>query len=306
MPTSHLPDAPRPPSTFTLLRRYGAPDLDAYRPLTPWGAAGWRLARALLEANRDTLGLATIEPVGEGGLGWVFRARQVALRRDVALKVGKLTFDDAAHDPLVAQAATMAKLDHPSVPRVYGAGKLPGDGPRFLMMEWLAGETLAQVLVEGRAAAARGGWRQGTGAAWLARVGEIATALTFAHRNGECHGDVKPENILLPAGAGRPAVLLDWAGAAAPQLGMPGNDPVPGHPAAGTPAADVHALALTLGNVLAAGPAVPPPLATIHARARGRRAHTAADLATDLHAFLRQPARARGPQPDRDTDARAE
>lgn len=145
---------------------------------------GWRLARKLLDANQATLGLATIEPIGEGALGWIFRARQVALRRDVALTVGKLTLDDPAHDPLVAQAATMARLDHPSVPRVYGAGRLADDGPRFLMMEWLAGETLAQALIAGRADAARDGWHRGIGAAWLGRVGEVAAALAFAHDHG--------------------------------------------------------------------------------------------------------------------------
>lgn len=309
MPNISLPDAPRPPSTFTTLRRYGAPDLDGYRPLTPWGATGWRLARRLLEAHRDTLGLTAIEPVGEGGLGWVFRARQVALRRDVALKVAKLTFDDPAHDPLVAQAATMARLDHRSVPRVYGAGRLPQDGPRFLVMEWVAGETLAQALTAGRADAAREGWRRGTGAVWLARVGEVAAALAFAHRHGECHGDVKPENILLPAEPGRPAVLLDWAGAAvsAPQLGTPGYEPPSGHPAkaagAGTPAADDWALGVTLGAVLAAGAPVPPTLAAILARAP--ISAPARRTAADLRAFLREPARTRGTRPDRDADTQA-
>lgn len=303
------PDVPRPPSTFTILRRYGAPDLDAYRPLTPWGVTGWRLARTLLEAHRDTLGLETIEPVGEGGLGWVFRARQVALRRDVALKVAKQTFDDPAHDPLVAQSTIMARLDHRSVPRVYGAGRLPQDGPRFLVMEWIAGETLAQALTSGRADAAREGWRRGTGAVWLARVGEVATALAFAHRQREHHGDVKPENILLPAEPGRPAVLLDWAGAAAtaPQLGTPGHEPPTGHRAkdagAGAPAADVQALAMTLGTVLAAGAPVPPALVGIGARAPG--IESARRIAEDLRAFLQAPTRPRGAEPDRDADTRA-
>ncbi|NUP95336.1 MAG: serine/threonine protein kinase [Planctomycetaceae bacterium] len=201
------PVAPADPQTFSVLTRYGATSLDAYRPSTTTGPQGWRMASALLELNARALDIDDLRPIGEGALGWVFFSRQRSIGRPIAIKVGKSAFVDPRQDPLRVQGSTMARLVHPSVPRVYAYGQLAPAGPSYLFLEWIDGPDLNAVLRSGS---------QAPGAPRQRRVLEglmqVAMAVEFGHQRGELHGDVKPANILLPADTARPAVLVDWNG----------------------------------------------------------------------------------------------
>ena len=125
------------------------------------------------------------EPLGAGGMGVVYRARDSKLGRDVAIK---LLPDRTADDPervarFGREARALAALHHPYIATLFGMEEF--DGRHFLVMELVEGETLAERL--SRAAIPV------TEALRLAR--EIADALEAAHEKGIVHRDLKPANI---------------------------------------------------------------------------------------------------------------
>ena len=137
--------------------------------------------------------------IGRGGMGAVFRAHDLRLGRDVAIKV--VRSDLAAHPDARArferEAQIVARLQHPAIVTVFDYGTLP-DGAAFLVMEYVRGEDLRSVLERER---------QLSPARTLALVGSLAAGIDFAHRSGVLHRDLKPENILLPASEIGPKVL---------------------------------------------------------------------------------------------------
>lgn len=260
-------------STFSDLERYGALDLAPFRPLTTSGPDGWRLARQLLDRERSLLGIADLAACGEGAHGWVFRARQPTLGREVAIKVGKGAPPRVRIDPLELQAQGMARLDHPSIPRIYAHGYLGLRGPSYLMLPWIEGPPLAVRLEDPAHPFA---------IEELARVArELASALRHAHARGVVHGDLRPANVILPT-SGAPAVaLLDWHGPARASEAERGTTPSPdegrvsaagslAHRSSGpTPAIDLHALGALLAEALQRTvPPIPPALPRVAARAR--------------------------------------
>ncbi len=141
--------------------------------------------------------------LGEGGMGIVYRAEHVYIRRPVALKI--LSADMAEHPQLFErferEALAIGRLDHPNCVSVLDFGHLP-DGSCYLTMPVLEGRTLADVLRRGRIPTRR--------ALRIAR--HIAGALAHIHNAGIVHRDVKPENIVLVDREGDPdfATLLDF------------------------------------------------------------------------------------------------
>ncbi len=125
-----------------------------------------------------------IEPIGRGGMGVVFRARDETLGRDVAVKLVLLDGPEAQSYAL-REARALARLSHPNVVAIYDAG-LHGDAT-FIAMELIAGVSLQAWL----AAAAR------TPAQILAVIADAAAGLAAAHDLGLIHRDVKPGNILV-------------------------------------------------------------------------------------------------------------
>jgi serine/threonine protein kinase len=128
--------------------------------------------------------------VGVGGIGILYRARQLRLDRPVALK---LVDPDKASDPVVRErlrreARSVAALDHPNVVPLYEAGE--EDGTVFIATRWVEGTELGALID-------RDGPLEPVRAA---RVGaQIAAALEIAHEKELVHRDVKPSNVILTA-----------------------------------------------------------------------------------------------------------
>ena len=137
--------------------------------------------------------------VGRGGMGAVFRARDLRLTRDVAVKVVRadMVIDPDARDRFEREAQIVARLQHPAIVTVFDYGNLP-NGAAFLIMEYVAGEDLRHRLD-----------REGTltPAATLALIAGVADGVDAAHRAGVLHRDLKPDNILLPQNGLGPKVL---------------------------------------------------------------------------------------------------
>jgi eukaryotic-like serine/threonine-protein kinase len=139
--------------------------------------------------------------LGRGGMGAVYRARDMRLDRLVALKVvrAELLGDLEARRRFRREAQIVARLQHPSIVAVYDYGTFP-DGGAYLVMELVRGEDLRHVLQrEGRLDSAES----------MQILTAVCAAIGAAHREGVLHRDLKPENILLPGG-GAPAKVLDF------------------------------------------------------------------------------------------------
>src|SRR6201997_4467767 len=136
-------------------------------------------------------------PLGAGGMGAVYRARETRLGRDVALKILPAEFSP---DPIRKQrfeheAKTISRLNHPHICVLYDVGNQ--DGVDYLVMECVEGETLAKRLEKGALPLEQ-----------VLKYGmQIADALDKAHRSGVVHRDLKPGNIMLPPTG---AKLLDF------------------------------------------------------------------------------------------------
>jgi eukaryotic-like serine/threonine-protein kinase len=134
--------------------------------------------------------------LGEGGMGVVYRAKDLQLGREVALKFLPAEF---AQDPqrgawLEREARLLASLNHPNIAQIYGFQA--SDEARALVMELVEGPTLAEFLTRGILPIEES----------LAIAIQIAQALSAAHDQGIVHRDLKPQNIKLAPG-GRVKVL---------------------------------------------------------------------------------------------------
>lgn len=137
-----------------------------------------------------------LEEIGRGGMGIVYRARQVSLYRTVAVKLlpfGGLGGADAALR-LRAEAVAAGSLRHPNIVAVHEVGL--HQGQHFLAMDYVAGPSLARVLRDGPLPARRA----------AALVRQVALAVQHAHERGIIHRDLKPSNILLDAADDEPRV----------------------------------------------------------------------------------------------------
>jgi tetratricopeptide (TPR) repeat protein len=142
--------------------------------------------------------------LGRGGMGVVYRATDLQLRRDVAVKVlSERTASADARDRLLREARAAAALNHPHIVAVHDVGE--DQGIPFLVMELVTGQGLAHTRMDDL-----------HGLVELAV--QICHALAHAHAHGFVHRDLKPENVLVADGASRLAKLTDL-GLAVPMRG---------------------------------------------------------------------------------------
>jgi eukaryotic-like serine/threonine-protein kinase len=153
-----------------------------------------------------------LAPIGAGGMGEVYRARDTRLERDVAIKVlpPHLSASEEMRQRFEREAKAISSLSHAHICALYDVGS--HEGTEYLVMEYLEGETLANRLAKGPLALPQ----------TLAFGIEIADALDKAHRQGIVHRDLKPGNIMLTKSGVK---LLDFGLAkamapASPQSGL--------------------------------------------------------------------------------------
>jgi Tol biopolymer transport system component len=156
------------------------------------------------------------EPLGAGGMGEVYRARDTRLERSVAIKVlpSHLCDNPDLKQRFEREAKAISALNHPHICTLYDVGHQGGTD--FLVMECLEGETLAERIKRGPLASEE-----------LLKIAiQVADALEKAHRAGIVHRDLKPGNVmltkagakLLDFGLAKPAVMGAAAGHSAPLL----------------------------------------------------------------------------------------
>ncbi|MGH9508488.1 MAG: protein kinase domain-containing protein [Terriglobales bacterium] len=138
-----------------------------------------------------------VEPIGAGGMGEVYRARDTRLERTVAIKIlaAHLSSDVERKQRFDREARAISSLQHPHICTLHDVGN--ENGVDYLVMEHLEGETLAHRLVRGALPTEQ-----------VLKIGmEIADALDKAHRQGVVHRDLKPGNVMLTKSG---AKLLDF------------------------------------------------------------------------------------------------
>jgi hypothetical protein len=159
-------------------------------------------APPMLPAASRLAGYEIVGLVGRGGMGEVYRAKQLSMEREVALKIlaPRLANDPAFAEQFVAEARAAGKLNHPNIVGVHDVGQasapegcsIPAGEPvHYFSMEFIDGETVKDVI-------------ERQGAVDLATVGKVmsamAEALGFAEAHKIVHRDIKPDNIMLTSG----------------------------------------------------------------------------------------------------------
>jgi TolB-like protein/Tfp pilus assembly protein PilF len=223
-----------------------------------------------------------LSPLGAGGMGEVWRARDPRLGREVAIKVLPATFSQDADrlQRFQREARSASALNHPSIVTVYDVGR-EGDVP-YVVLELLEGETLRARLASGPVPPRRA----------LEYAASLAQGLGAAHEKGIVHRDLKPENIFLTRD-GR-AKILDFG------LARVLADPLPGAVATAAPTEAGTTPGVVLGTV---GYMAPEQLrgepadqrsdlfafgAVLYEMLSGKRAFSGPTPLDTLHAILRQ------------------
>ena len=154
--------------------------------------------------------LEVLELIGEGGMGAVYRARQIQLDRPVALKVlrPQPDPDGSLGERFLREARSLAKLSHPGIVSIFDVGR--AGGRLYLVMELVHGTNLRTLLNGGELNASQ----------CLDLVSQMCAALQVAHEHGVVHRDIKPENVLVDS-RGRVKIVDFGLAKVAAQPGAP-------------------------------------------------------------------------------------
>jgi serine/threonine protein kinase len=152
-----------------------------------------------------------VGPLGEGGMGEVYNARDAKLNRDVAIKVlpGAFAADHERVARFEREAQVLAALDHPNIVPIHDFGT--SNGITYAVMPLLNGETLRERLARGAIPTRRA----------IEYGAAIASALAAAHEKGIVHRDLKPDNVFLTSD--ERVMLLDFGLARPTALGAAGD-----------------------------------------------------------------------------------
>ena len=203
-------------------------------------------------------GYETVAPIGEGGFGRVYRARQAAFARDVAVKVLAASgMKDETVRRFERECRAIGTLSgHPNIVTIYDSG-ISRWGRPYIVMDHMSGGSFGDLLARGETVAAQSA---------VEVIVKIAGAVETAHRAGILHRDIKPENILLSAYgepkladfgvASIPGGYQTHTGAITASLAHAAPEVLEGHKA--TRAVDVYALGSTLFALIDGRPAFSP------------------------------------------------
>lgn len=127
-----------------------------------------------------------LEKIGEGGMGVVYKAEDLRLKRPVALKfLSEKKLDEAQRKRFLREAQASANLDHPNICTIYEVDEI--DGQVFLAMAYVEGETLAERISSGPLEVEQA----------VRLTAEVAEALAVAHEHGVVHRDIKAGNVMV-------------------------------------------------------------------------------------------------------------
>ncbi|HET6883957.1 MAG TPA: protein kinase, partial [Pirellulales bacterium] len=131
--------------------------------------------------------LEITELLGQGGMGAVYKARQLTLDRLVAVKIlpAEVAGDPAFAERFTREARALARLNHPNIVGIHDFGQ--AGGLYYFVMEYVDGDSLRQLVAK----------KESSVRQTLALVPQMCDALQFAHDEGIVHRDIKPENILI-------------------------------------------------------------------------------------------------------------
>jgi len=187
-----------------------------------------RLAR-LMRSEEDAAGLLVDgryevhRLIGRGGMGEVFLAEDLKLKRKVALKVFAVPISQGLLATLFeSEVRILAKIEHPGIVPIFDHGRFP-DGRMYFAMRYVEGRSLTRVLMETRDPSMR-----------LKYFLEMCEAVNHAHSHAIVHRDLKPDNVVIDDRGH--VYVLDWglarvnAEIAASQLGMPASRLIVGTP----------------------------------------------------------------------------
>lgn len=130
-----------------------------------------------------------LELIGKGGMGSVYKVRDLSLDKIVAIKVlqAEFTEDKAALKRFEQEAEAAANLSHPNLISIYGHGSTASGAP-YILMDYCEGRSLSSVLKEEGVIKSKRA---------LKILRQICDALDHAHKNDVIHRDIKPNNIIL-------------------------------------------------------------------------------------------------------------
>lgn len=149
--------------------------------------AAFRILQSGKMIGRKIAHYEVVEKIGAGGMGEVYRARDLKLEREVAIKIlsSELPAGSMERERLKREARTLATLNHPNIVTVYSVEE--DDGIQFVTMELLNGESLDRILTKGCLTKER----------FLDLATQLLDAVRAAHKQGVVHRDLKPANIVI-------------------------------------------------------------------------------------------------------------